>query len=206
MIRKGLLALASVALAGGILSAQRVALRTNLLALATGNINIEGSVMLSGNVSLHLPLQAKPFAYPLPLPVGVLHYAEGEGSSQILREFGTVKRTENFTIQPGLRYWMRGVYNRGVFIGAYAIGSWFKWGEDKLDPNYKQGYGLGAGLSIGYNYELSKRWNLEAEVGLGGLWRTYDRVHAQTQSAYQSNKDIILTMPRLGISLTYLLK
>lgn len=189
------------------MSAQRAALRTNLLGLATANLNIEASRMLSPRLSVHLALQAKPFAYPLPAPVGLLRYIEGlDSNTAHITEFGTIKHTENYTIQPSLRYWTRGVYNRGWFFGTHAVATLFKYGGDHIDSNYRDGWGVGAGLSLGYSFELSKRLNLEGELGFAALYRSYNMVNGTTDSRSSvRTTDIIPSVSRLGISLVYLL-
>lgn len=190
------------------LKAQRAAVRTNLLGLATGNINIEASRMIGSNWSAHLSLQAKPWAYPLPAPVGLLRYVEGLDSGQNrVMEFGTIKHTENYTIQPSLRYWTHGAYNRGLFFGVHAIGTMFEYGGDKYDANYRKGWGIGAGASFGYSYELSQRINLEFELGLGGLYRSYKLISGETDKPISNTtyRNLIPTVSRLGISLVYLL-
>lgn len=187
--------------------AQRAALRTNLLGLAVGNINIDASHMISSKMSVHLSLQAKPFSYPLPAPIGLIRWAEGlENSTQYLAEFGTIKHTENYTIQPGVRYWMRGVYNRGVFVGLQAIGSIYKYGGDKFSSNYRDGWGVGAGLSVGYSREIAKRLNLELELGIGALYRSYKLIDTESDHKYPATvTDQVPTVSKLGISLVYLL-
>lgn len=189
------------------LGAQRSALRINLLGLATANLNLEASRMLGAKWSAHLSLQAKPWAYPLPMPVGALRYIENlDNHEQNLLEFGTIKHTENYTVQPSLRYWTKGAYNRGLFFGLHAIGTLFEYGGDKFDTRYRKGWGIGAGLSFGYSHELSQRLNLELELGLGGLYRNYKLVSDETDKAYYGTyKDLIPTVSRLGVSLVYLL-
>jgi hypothetical protein len=43
--------------------AQFYSARTNLIGLATGNINLEGSMTLNRRWSLHLPVQYNPFVF-----------------------------------------------------------------------------------------------------------------------------------------------
>lgn len=186
--------------------AQNVALRTNVLALAAGNINLEGSLRLGSRWSFHLPVQARPFSSPIPMPIGLLRYVEGEGPSKDFLEFGRSEYTDNYTIQPGFRLWATTAYGRGAFIGGYAIGTWFRQGINKLDPDYNRGFGVGAGVSVGYSYELSTRFNIEAEAGLGFLWRDYERVSRATGLAYEHETGVVPMVPRLGVSFVYLLK
>ena len=63
-------------------SAQSYSLRTNVIGLATTNLNIEGSMTLSRKWSLHLPLQYNPF------------------------KFGNNRQFRNFYAAPGARYWL----------------------------------------------------------------------------------------------------
>lgn len=189
------------------LEAQRAALRTNALALATGNLNLEASHMIGQRWTAHLMLQAKPFSYPLPVPIGLLRWAEGldQGTSR-LSEFGTIKHTEHYTIEPSLRYWMSGAYNRGLFFGLQATGSLFSYGGDKYSANYRKGWGAGAGLSIGYSRELSSRFNIEFELGVGGMYRSYQMVNGESGYVWdERHTDIVPTLSRLGVSLVYTL-
>lgn len=189
------------------LEAQRMALRTNALGLATGNLNLEVSHIIGHNWSAHLMLQAKPFSYPLPVPIGLLRWAEGlETETYRISEFGTIKHTENYTVQPSVRYWTNGAYNRGLFLGVHGIATLFKYGGDKFSSNYRDGWGVGAGASVGYSHELSKRFNLEFELGLGGLYRSYNLVNGETDvKSTTTTTDFIPTVSRLGISLVYTL-
>lgn len=198
--------LASVAL-GQTLEAQRAALRTNVLGLAVGNINLEASHMVGKRWSAHLSLQAKPFSYPMPAPLGLLRYAEGlDKGSNRLDQFGTIKHTENYTVQPSLRYWTRGVYNRGWFFGLHGVSSLFKYGGDRFDSNYREGWAAGAGLSAGYSFELAKRFNIEAEIGVAALYRNYDLISGRTDNVISTgHTDIIPSVSRLGVSLVYTL-
>lgn len=197
---------ASVGL-GHTLQAQRAALRTNVLGLITGNINLEASHMVGKRWSLHLGLQAKPFGYPLPAPIGVLRYVEGlDKGSKRLDQFGTIKHTENYTVQPSLRYWTHGPYNRGWFFGLHGVASLFKYGGDRFDSNYREGWAAGGGLSLGYSIELSKRFNIEAEVGAAMLYRSYDLVSGSTDKVISTgHSDMVPALSRLGVSLVYTL-
>lgn len=189
------------------LDAQRMALRTNVLGLASGNLNLEVSHIVGHSWSAHLMLQAKPFSYPLPAPIGLLRWAEGlDAGLGNVTEFGTIKHTENYTVQPSIRYWSNGTYNRGLFLGVHGIATLFKYGGDKFSSTYRDGWGVGAGASVGYSYELSKRFNLELEFGLAGLYRSYNLVDGETDiKSTITTTDFIPTVSRLGINLVYTL-
>lgn len=189
------------------LEAQRAAIRTNALALATANLNLEVSHMLGQRWTAHLMLQAKPFSYPLPAPIGLIRWAEGlDLGTDRLPEFGTIKHSEHYTIEPSIRYWMNGAYNRGLFFGLQTTAALFSYGGDKFDANYRKGWGVGAGLSLGYSRELSSRFNIEFEFGLGAMYRNYQLVNGQTDVAATTRQtDIVPTLSRLGVSLVYTL-
>lgn len=185
--------------------AQKWAVRTNVLALATGNINADLSLAISPRISVHLPIQYRPYTLPISAPIGLLHWMEGELSNSHLSKIGKLDHAENLTVMPGLRYWMNGVYNRGLFFGAHAVGKLFKYGGSELVGSYKDGYALGAGISVGYSLELSPRWNIEAEIGGSAYHRTYDLYRRSDRMVQEGLSDTRIALSRLGISLTYLL-
>lgn len=188
------------------LEAQRVAVRSNLLALATGDINLEGSLMLGNKFSFHTSVHAKPITFGYSVPVGVLRFFENEREyKNPATQIGKVHYREYYSLIPGIRFWSHGVYNRGFFLGIHAIGMMFRWGGDMYDANYRKGFGVGAGVTVGYSYELSRRWNIEAEIGGGGMMRFYDRIHASTGEIVKSGRGFSM-LPSIGVSLVYLIK
>lgn len=125
--------------------------RTNLLGLATGNLNVELGMTLNKKISLHLPVQYNPFIYS--------------------REKNT--KFQNLTVMPGARYWLRESF-MDQFIGVSLIGSRFNIGNI-FDSYRYDGYGVGAGVSFGWTYPMASRWNFEWEIGVAGLWTSYDK-------------------------------
>lgn len=106
-------------------SAQFYSVRTNLVGLGTGNLNVEGSMAFSTHWSAHLPVQYNPFR---------------------LWDDGKLK---NFTVQPGVRYWMRETYGRGCFIGLHGVFSIYNAGG-LFGHRYRyEGTAFGGGLSAG---------------------------------------------------------
>ena len=87
-------------------SAQSYSLRTNVLGLATTNLNLEASMTLGRKWSLHLPVQYNPF------------------------RFSKNRQFRNLYVAPGVRYWLLESY-MGPFIGmhgtagTYSVGSLF---------------------------------------------------------------------------------
>ncbi len=71
----------------------------------------------------------------------------------------------------------------GHFFGLHAIGGEYNiggielsrlFGEGSKDYRH-QGYAIGAGLSYGYQWNLSDRLNLETSIGVGYAYLNYDR-------------------------------
>ena len=76
--------------------AQFYSARTNLIGLATGNINLEGSMTLNRRWSLHLPVQYNPFV------------------------FKDNRQFRNLTVMPGVRYWFVESYST-FFVGMNTL-------------------------------------------------------------------------------------
>lgn len=188
--------------------AQDYAVRVNVPSFVLGNFNADLSFMVSDNFSVHVQGQAKPFDYKLPLPVKMFHLTDKNVGWSKLFDFSMVDHTVNYTLQPGVRYWMNGVYNRGFFFGANAIASAYKLGGDKIDSSYRKGYALGGGLSAGYSYELSKLFNVEFELGIGVYYNKYHKLLWQDDSNagfFDGNLSDVTVLPsRFAISIVYL--
>lgn len=83
--------------------AQFYSARTNLIGLATGNINLEGSMTLNRRWSLHLPVQYNPFV------------------------FKDNRQFRNLTVMPGVRYWFVESYSN-FFVGMNTLASGYSIG------------------------------------------------------------------------------
>lgn len=139
-------------------SARQVALKTNLLYDATLTLNLgvefqaapKWTVDISGNLN----------AWKL--------------SDQ--RNF------RHWMLQPEARYWFCEPI-QGHFVAANIIGGQFNFGGwpmktgffSPLHSSRYQGWAVGAGIAYGYSWILSRHWNIEAEIGVGYLYRNYDK-------------------------------
>lgn len=131
-------------------SAQSYSLRTNVLGLATTNLNLEASMTLGRKWSLHLPVQYNPF------------------------RFSRNRQFRNLYVAPGVRYWLLESY-MGPFIGMHGTAGTYSVGN-LFGSRYRyEGEGYGVGVSIGKAYQLSTRWNFEWEIGAGAVWLGYDK-------------------------------
>lgn len=94
-------------------------------------------------------------------------------------KFNDNKSIRHWVVQPEYRYWFCQTFN-GWFLGVHAMGGQFNAGGIELpfgmfkefkDHRY-EGWFAGGGLTAGYQWPLSKHWNLETSLGVG-----YDYIH-----------------------------
>lgn len=95
------------------------------------------------------------------------------------------KKFSHWLVQPELRLWTCDVFN-GWFFGLHAHGGkvniggikvpfiLHRKGEDMKAHRYEGGF-YGGGISAGYQWLLSNRFNLEVEAGVGYARLRYDR-------------------------------
>ena len=155
MIKKAFLLVLFVA-CGVAVSAQSYSLRTNILGLATANLNLEASMTLDRKWSLHLPLQYNPF------------------------KFSKNRQFRNFYASPGVRYWLLESY-MGGFIGMHGTAGTYSVGNLFGSKYRYEGEGYGVGISIGRAYQLGRRWNLEWEIGAGAVWLAFSSYPRRTE-------------------------
>lgn len=92
------------------------------------------------------------------------------------------KKFKHWLVQPEIRFWACERFN-GFFWGIHAHGGEFNIANTKMpfgltkfakDHRY-EGYYVGGGISIGSQWILSKRWNLETSIGAGYTYFSYDK-------------------------------
>ena len=161
-------------------SAQFYSLRTNVIGLATANLNAELSMTLTRKWSLHLPVQYNPF------------------------RFGDNKQFRNLYAAPGVRYWLRESYTGG-FVGLYGTAATYSVGGLFGSKFRYEGEGYGLGISIGRAYTLGKRWNFEWELGAGALWLDYDKYACKHCGAWKAHESEWRVLPtRAALNFVYL--
>lgn len=123
----------------------------------------------------------------------------------------------HWMVQPEVRYWFCDVFN-GWFVGAHLHGGLFNVGgidipfvlqnKDHImkDHRYEGGF-YGAGASVGYQWILSDRFNIEASLGAGYARILYDKYRCTTcgNRLGEGNADY-LGPTRATVSLIYFLK
>ena len=180
MKKKKNLLLALLCCAGVTVSAQSYSLRTNVLGLATTNLNVEASMTLSRKWSFHLPVQYNPF------------------------KFSKNRQYRNFYVAPGVRYWLLQSYIGG-FVGVYGTAGTYSVGNLFGSKYRYEGESYGVSVSIGRAYQLGKSWNFEWEIGAGALWMDYDKYLCKRCGDLVSRKHEWAFLPtRAALNFVYL--
>ncbi|MDD4010258.1 MAG: DUF3575 domain-containing protein, partial [Fermentimonas sp.] len=94
-------------------------------------------------------------------------------------------------------------------IGEYNIGGVdVPIGKLKNLKDYRyQGYAYGGGISYGYQWVLSKRWNLEANLGAGYVYLDYDKYPCvKGGTLIESPNKNYFGVTKAAVSLIYLIK
>lgn len=157
--------------------AQSCSLGVNIPALGTAALNAEVSMTLTRKWSLHLPVYYNPFV------------------------FRDNKKWQHVTLMPGLRYWLLESYVNG-FIGVNATAS--KYHITRKESRY-EGTAFAVGMSMGYAWLLSPRWNLELEGGISLLRADYTE-YARTRCGALKGKEArwMAAPGKIALSLVYL--
>lgn len=149
-----------ISLASAPLSAQKAALKSNLI----------GDVLLSPNIAAEFGMAPK-WTFDI----------SGEFNFWNVGD----KKWKHWVVQPEFRYWFCERFS-GNFIGFHFLGGQYNFGHIKNGINFLgsdfgkltdlryQGWGAGAGLVYGHAWILSDHWNLEAEIGIGWIYTRYD--------------------------------
>lgn len=169
--------------------AQNVAFETNALYWATTTPNIGMEIGLSPKTTFQVFYGLNP-------------WKEGSGDHSSLR---------HWLLQPEFRYWFCQRFT-GWFIGAHALGGEYNAGAVKLpfgffpsleDHRYK-GWYVGGGIAAGYQWVLSKRWNIEASLGAGYVYTPYDK-SCNCNYKLDSGHYNYLGVTKVAVSIVYLI-
>ena len=137
-------------------SAQKVALKSNALYLLSATPNLSLEVGLAPNWTLDINGGVNPFT------------------------FKDNRKWKHYQGQIEARYWFCERFYRH-YLGLHAGGGEFNVGRMPgilprfSEENRYEGWAVKAGLSYGYSFVLSGRWNMEATLGLGVVYADYDK-------------------------------
>ena len=145
------------------------------------------------------------------IPNAGVELVVGERHTMGLQLFGAKnswgKDVTMIGVSPSFRYWLSGRTLSRLFVGANAQVANY---NIKLDSDTYQGNCASLGVSLGYAFNISKRFNIEIEGGTGIL--------AYSQKEYllgrdnyplygeKANAHGTILFPRLEVSLVYVIR
>lgn len=141
--------------------AQKVALKTNLISDAVTSPNIGAEFRL-----------ARKWTFDITGQINAWNIHE--------------RRWRHWMVMPEGRWWFCETF-QGSFWALHVLGGHYNVGNirnnvhflgsnfSELSDHRFQGWAVGAGIGYGYDWILSKHWNLEFEIGLGWIYTRYDK-------------------------------
>lgn len=161
--------------------AQFYGVGANLAELSTGTFNAEVSVATGSKWSLHLPVRYNPWT------------------------LGGNRKLKQLTVQPGARYWFDQSYGYGWFVGMNALVSRFNAGGLFGHAYRYDGMAYGAALSGGFSLPLSRFWNVEFELGGGGVYSNHAKYECERcGEKIKDEKGVYFVPTKVSVSLVYL--
>lgn len=138
------------------------AVKTNLLYDATTTINLGVEFRTGLKTSLDIPINYNPWT------------------------FDNNKKWKHLLVQPEFRYWTAETF-RGHFFGLHGHYAYYNIGgldnppfSTYMNTHRFEGWLAGAGLSYGYRWNFSHRWAMEATLGVGYAYLSYDKYPCYT--------------------------
>jgi len=157
--------------------AQKIALKTNVLYWGTLSPNIEGEFRLSRHYTLD---------------IGVM------GNSLSKNSY----RLKFVQVAPELRYWFsRPMSRHYIGLTSFAANYDFKF----KNKNY-YGDAIAAGLTYGFDWVVSKRWNIETSLGAGLVrYRCFDYPVGNVRPLSPNKNKTVFAPIKVGVTFSYLL-
>lgn len=175
--------------------AQEVAVKTNLL---------YGAYTLTPNLGLEISIGKQ----------GTLDFGGGYNPWNREGSYSNNKKRTHWLAQTEYRHWFCRTF-MGHFIGVHVLGTQYNISEHNLpllfgkgSKNYRyEGYGVGGGVSYGYQFFLNARWNVEASLGVGYGRLHYDRYQcSKCGSLLGKEKRNYWGPTKASISVSYIIK
>lgn len=159
-------------------NAQRVALRTNLLEWVVASPNFGVEFTLSNSLSLECALSGSPWRMTEDLYL------------------------KHIRFQPELKYWFQNLLSKH-YIGITAFYDSYDVG---LRSKAYYGDAYAVGLTYGYDWILSRRWNLGASAGVGAIRYRQDKYTPDIKHDKPNEFGWKFAPVKLEVSLIYLIK
>lgn len=168
--------------------AQHIAINNNVLLDAAGALSMGVEIPCSGKTSVEAYASIRPW----------------KRSEQSVHK--------HWLMQTQYRIWPCQVMN-GFFYGPYAHVGEFNIGNHELffgllsglKPNRFEGWLIGGGMGVGYEYALAKHWNICAEVGVGYTYINYKKYDCEVCGRMKDAKVYhYFGVSRLALSFIYI--
>ena len=172
-------------------SAQQMALKTNLLydATTTPNLGLEMGIGKKHSMQLFYGLNPWEFS--------------GDNGGKYFK---------HWLVMPEWRYWFCHRF-QGSFVGIHALGGEFNAANIKLplgmekelrDHRY-EGWYTGGGVTYGYQWVLSRHWNIEAALGVGAIYAKFKKFECGECGRQTGDGDKLYIGPtKAALSLLYM--
>lgn len=167
--------------------AQRLAINNNLVFDVAGALSAGVEVPLSQSTSI-----------------------EAYGSLRPWKR-GQTSVHKHWLVQTQLRLWPCQLMN-GFFWGPYVHGGEYNIGNSNLffglikplESHRYEGWLIGGGIGIGYEYALARHWNLGAEIGAGYTYLRYKKYDCEVCGTERDDEPYhYVGVNRLGLSIIY---
>ena len=168
-----------------VLHAQKIAVKTDALLLATMTPNIGGELIVGERTSVCLS------AYTSNKPWG--------------------KEIKVTGVAPEVRYWFNGRPLIRQYVGIAALGTHY---DITWEENMYQGDALGAGISFGHAWRLGRRIAIECYASCGAVYFIHKHYnindnfedYEQFKDAHSKVTGIKIMPTKIGVSFTYIIK
>ena len=112
------------------------------------------------------------------------------------------QKFKHFLVSPEFRYWFCESF-QGHFLGINGNYTQFNVSFDTRN----EGWAAGAGITYGYATPISRRWNIELNLGLGWWYTEYDKFESRPCGLFQDSVGRhLFGLTDLGISFIYMIK
>lgn len=131
-------------------------------------------------------------------------------------DFSDNRKWKHWLVQPEIRWWFCDKFMRS-FLGLHFLGGQYNIGNLPTDfeafgvdfsslKDYRyQGWFAGAGIGYGYDWALSKHFNIEFELGMGVIYTENEKFDCpQCGKKIDDNKQFMVVPTKAALSLVYL--
>lgn len=167
------------------LHAEKFAVKTNFLGWVTTSLNVGAEMAVGSRSTVQIFGLLNPW------------------------DFGN-KHVKIWSVEPEYRYWLCQPFN-GHFFGIHALGGEYNIKNVDLPfgilpktirNRHYEGWYAGAGVTYGYQWMLSRQWNLEASAGVGYACSPY-KLYGRCARVLEKKTKHYFGPTKVAVSLMY---